>query len=105
VFDDPNLVASAGVVPVMALAERCGLRELIREWVGVPGPAGTHADLKAAWVVGGMVTGADSIDDLGVVRHGGIGRLSAGRGRRPRWARFARVHLGACGSWSRWPGS
>ena len=27
VFDDPNLVSSAGLVPVLAMAERAGLRE------------------------------------------------------------------------------
>ena len=26
-FDDPNLVASAGLVPVLALARRCGLHD------------------------------------------------------------------------------
>jgi hypothetical protein len=27
VFDDPNLVPSAGLVPLLALADRAGLRE------------------------------------------------------------------------------
>jgi len=27
-FDDPNLVSSAGLVPVLALARRCGLNDL-----------------------------------------------------------------------------
>ena len=30
-FDDPNLVSCAGVVPVMALAQRCGLVPLLTE--------------------------------------------------------------------------
>ena len=29
VFDDPNLVSCAGLAPVVALAERCGLAELV----------------------------------------------------------------------------
>ena len=28
-FDDPNLVSCAGLVPVMALAERAGLHDLV----------------------------------------------------------------------------
>jgi hypothetical protein len=31
VFDEPNLVSSAGLVPVMALARRAGLRGLADE--------------------------------------------------------------------------
>ena len=31
VFDDPNLIASAGLVPVMRLADRAGLHELLQE--------------------------------------------------------------------------
>jgi hypothetical protein len=29
VFDEPNLIAQAGLVPVMRLAERCGLSQLV----------------------------------------------------------------------------
>ena len=28
-FDDPNLVSCAGLAPVLALSERCGLAELV----------------------------------------------------------------------------
>ena len=41
-FDDPNLVSRAGLVPVMALAERAGLHGLVRrrqQAVGAPGGA------------------------------------------------------------------
>ena len=35
-----------------------------------------------------MVAGADSIDDMDLLRHGGMGRVcSTGSGRRRRWAR------------------
>jgi hypothetical protein len=78
VFDERNLVVSAGLVPVMALAERCGLHGLVRERVRVPGSAGANAGLKVASIVAGMVTGADCIDDLGVVRHGALPRLFGG---------------------------
>jgi hypothetical protein len=34
--------------------------------------------LKVASLVAGMVAGADSIDDLGLLRHGGMGKVFAG---------------------------
>ena len=78
VFDDPNLVSMAGLVPVMALAERVGLGALVDEHVSVPGPAGAHAPAKVAAVVAGMVAGADSFEDLAVLRHGAMPRVLAG---------------------------
>src|SRR6476660_9710289 len=74
-FDDPNLVSSAGLVPVLALADRAGLRELARQHLSVPGDKGANAGLKVASLVAGMVAGADSIDDMALLRHGGMGRL------------------------------
>lgn len=77
VFDEPNLVGSAGLVPALALAEQAGLSRLAEEWLTVPGSTGT-AGAKIATLVGGMLAGADSIDDLDVLRHGGMGRLFGG---------------------------
>ncbi len=77
VFDDPNLVASAGLVPVMGLAQEAGLEELARQHLSVPGDKGANAGLKVASLVAGMVAGADSIDDMALLRHGGMGRLFA----------------------------
>jgi hypothetical protein len=54
-FDDRNLVSHAGLVPLLALAERCGLAVLVRQHVRVAGLAGVNADLKA----GCLVAGAD----------------------------------------------
>ena len=76
-FDDPNLVSSAGLVPVLALADRAGLRDLADEHLTVPSDKGANAGLKVASLVAGMVAGADSIDDMAVLRHGGMGRLFA----------------------------
>ncbi len=76
-FDDPNLVSAAGLVPVMALAESAGLRELADAHLSVPTDKGANAGLKVSSLVGGMVAGADSIDDMGVLRHGGMGRIFA----------------------------
>jgi hypothetical protein len=77
VFDDPNLVSSAGLVPVVALAESAGLRGLAEEHLTVPTDKGANAGVKVASLVAGMVAGADSIDDMAVLRHGGMGRLFA----------------------------
>jgi hypothetical protein len=77
-FDDPSLVSHAGLAPVMRLAESCGLRDIVRERLHVPTDKGSNAAGKVATVVAGMLTGADSIDDLDVVRHGGVPLLFAG---------------------------
>src|SRR5450830_1824326 len=79
-FDDPNLVSCAGLVPVMALAERAGLHDLAAAHVRVPGSAGSNPGVKVAALVAGMVAGADTIDAMDLLRHGGMGRvLTAGR--------------------------
>ena len=77
-FDDPNLVSRAGLVPVMALAERCGLAALARELVQIAAGTGVNADLKVGCLVAGMAAGADSIDDMDVLRHGAMGDLFGG---------------------------
>src|SRR3954452_2359934 len=74
-FDDPNLVSSAGLVPAMALAESVGLRGLADEWLSVPTDKGANAGLKVSSLVAGMVADADSIDDMALLRHGGMGRV------------------------------
>ena len=80
VFDDPNLVSCAGLIPVLALAERAGLHDLATTHVRVPGSAGANADVKIAGLVAGMVAGADTIDAMDLLRHGGTGRVfTAGR--------------------------
>jgi hypothetical protein len=75
VFDDPNLVSSAGLVPVIALARSAGLQELAQRHLSVPTDKGANAGLKVASLVAGMVAGADSIDDMALLRHGGMGRV------------------------------
>ena len=74
-FDDPNLVSCAGLVPVMTLAERAGLHDLAATHVRVPGPAGSNPAVKVTALVAGMVAGADSIDDMDLLRHAGMGRV------------------------------
>ena len=77
-FDDPNLVSHAGLVPVMALAERAGLPELVAEHVSPGGECGVNAHLKVSCLAAGMAAGADSIDDMGVLRHGAMDMLFGG---------------------------
>ena len=76
-FDDPNLVSAGGLVPVLALAESAGLSELADGHLSVPSDKGANAGLKVASLVAGMVAGADSIDDMALLRHGGMGRMFA----------------------------
>jgi hypothetical protein len=75
VFDDPNIVSSAGLVPMMKLAQRAGLRELADEHLSVPGDKGANAGLKLSSVVAGMIAGADSFNDLALLRHGAMGKV------------------------------
>jgi hypothetical protein len=77
-FDDPNLVSHAGLVPVMALAQRAGLADLVTEYVRPGGECGVNAHLKVGCLVAGMAAGADSIDDMDLLRHGAMGVLFGG---------------------------
>jgi hypothetical protein len=80
-FDDERLVSCAGLVPVMALAEQTGLTELITERVKVGSTrvasAGVNPAGKVTSIIAGMAASADSIDDLDVIRSGGMKRLFA----------------------------
>jgi len=62
----------------MALAAKTGLRVLVDEWVKLPGYFGANAGMKALALVAGMLTGADSIDDMSVLRHGALRKLFKG---------------------------
>lgn len=75
VFDDPNLVSAAGLVPMLRLARQAGLEELARGRLTVPTDKGSNAGAKVMALVAGMLAGADSIDDMSLLRHGGMGRL------------------------------
>ena len=78
VFDDPNLVAFGGLPAVMRLAEQAGLHELVEQHLTLPGTAGANAAIKVSALIAGMVVGADSISDMDVLRHGGMGRVFDG---------------------------
>ena len=74
-FDDPNLVSAAGLLPIMHLAEEAGLRSLSDQWLSVPTNKGAHAGLKVESLVAGMIAGADSIVDMALLRHGGMKKI------------------------------
>ena len=77
-FDDPNLVSRAGLVPVMALAQRAGLADLVEAHVRPGGECGVNAQLKVPCLIAGMAAGADSIDDMDLLRHGAMPDLFGG---------------------------
>lgn len=84
VFDDVNLVSFGGLAPLLALAERAGLSELIRERVRIDSEAtkvpsaGVNPAGKLTSIIAGMACGADCIDDLDVIRSGGMKQLFNG---------------------------
>jgi hypothetical protein len=73
-FDDPNLIADAGLVPVVSLAEQAGLPALVAEHLQISGAAnsaGANPVAKVMSLVAGMVAGADSIADIDRLRQTG----------------------------------
>ena len=82
VFDDGNLVSCAGLVPVMTLAEQTALPALLAEKVHIGEPriksGSANPAPKPATVIAAMCAGADNIDDVDVVRCGGMKALFGG---------------------------
>src|SRR5690242_5863736 len=62
----------------MALAQRAGLADLAGEHVRISRRCGVNAQVKVPGIVAGMIGGADSIDDLGLLRHGAMPALFGG---------------------------
>src|SRR5664280_1064205 len=63
VFDDPNLVSCAGLGPVVALAEQCGLPQLVAAQLTLPAKAGVNAHLKVPALPGADRVAYVDIDD------------------------------------------
>ncbi|MFG1711329.1 IS1380 family transposase [Nonomuraea sp. M3C6] len=78
IFDDEHVIAYGGLVPALRLAERCGLSRLAGEHVALTAAEGVNPSAKVTAIVAGMACGADSIDDLDVLRHGGMDKLFDG---------------------------
>ncbi|KAA8956417.1 MAG: IS1380 family transposase, partial [Mycobacterium sp.] len=74
VFDEPNLVSAAGLVPVLELAEQTGLSGLIAEHVRLPSTRVASGAVnpvgKLTSIIAAMMCGADCIDDVNVLRAG-----------------------------------
>ena len=81
-FDEENLVSHAGLVPVLELAERTGLSDLLQEHVRFADErvrsGAANPTPKLTSIIAGMAAGADSIDDLDVIRSGAMGTLFDG---------------------------
>ena len=79
VFDEDNLVSCAGLVPVMALAEQAGLTRLLDNKIHIESTrvksGAANPAPKLATLIAGMCAGADYIDDVDLVRAGGMKTL------------------------------
>src|SRR5690606_29967121 len=78
-FDDDHLVSIAGLVPVMTLATQTGLSALLAKKIRIGEPriksGSANPSPKLTTLIAGMCAGADSIDDLDIVRSGGMKTL------------------------------
>ncbi|TSI14225.1 IS1380 family transposase [Brevibacterium aurantiacum] len=77
-FNDTNLVSPTGLVPIMRLAHLAGLPDLAEQRLTVTttgADKGANPGAKLSTLIAGMATGADSIDDMNILRHGGTNRL------------------------------
>jgi hypothetical protein len=74
-FDEPRLVSDAGLLLTATLAERLGLEDLVNEsvWLGYRVPGASLPGRKVMSLVHGMLAGADSIDEMNVLRAGSTG--------------------------------
>ncbi|MFJ9367811.1 IS1380 family transposase, partial [Nocardia sp. NPDC101769] len=81
-FDDDNLVSVAGLVPVMTLAEQTGLTSMLADKVAITAPriksGSANPGPKLSTLIAGMCVGADSIDDIDLLRSGGGKNLFGG---------------------------
>ena len=76
-FDERNLVPNAGLLPAAVLAQRIDLAGLVDERLRLS-RHGASSGAKALTVVGSMLAGGDSIDDVAVLRAGAASSLFDG---------------------------
>ena len=71
-FDEQRLISDAGLLVTATLAQRLGIEELVNEsvWLGPWPPGAALPGRKVMSLVHGMLAGADSIDDMNVLRAG-----------------------------------
>jgi hypothetical protein len=79
-FDEPNLIADAGLLSLVRLAERAGLPELAASVriEDADNSGGANPAAKVMSLLSAMCAGADSIDDAGRLRHGAMDRAFTG---------------------------
>ena len=73
-FDETNLVSNAGLLPAAILAQRIDLAGLIDSRLRLAKHA-ANSGAKALSVIGSMLVGGDSIDDVAVLRAGATAQL------------------------------
>jgi hypothetical protein len=73
-YDEANLVSAAGVLPAAALAQKLGLAELIDTRLRLDAH-GANSATKALSVIGTILAGGDSIDDVALLRAGAMPEL------------------------------
>ena len=75
-FDDPNLVANAGLVLVATLSQRLGLEALINATVKLVGRVGgARPGRKVLTLVNAIIAGASHIDHVDILRAGSTERV------------------------------
>jgi hypothetical protein len=74
-FNEERLISDAGLLITATLAERLGIEELVNEsvWLDPRAPGAALPGRKVMSLVHGMLAGADSIDDMNVLRAGSTG--------------------------------
>jgi len=74
-FDEQRLVSDAGLLLTGSLAERLGVERLVNDsvWLDPKAPGAALPGRKVMSLVHGMLAGADSIDDMNVLRAGSTG--------------------------------
>lgn len=75
-FDDPTLIANAGLILPATVAHHLGVEQLIDARVDLSGRVGgANSGIKAMTVVSALLAGAEWIDDVDVLRAGASDRV------------------------------
>jgi hypothetical protein len=76
-FDEQRLVSDAGLLLSASLAGRLGIERVVNDsvWLGYGVPGAALPGRKVMSLVHGMLAGADSIDDMDVLRAGSTGLI------------------------------
>ena len=76
-FDEQRLISDAGLLLCASLADRLGIEGLVNEsvWLDPRAPGAALPGRKVMSLVHGMLAGADSIDDMNVLRAGSTGLI------------------------------